>query len=121
MGYLEICKAVIKRNDELIGYINPRHYSNWKNVDPMVLLIEGIHQFCVKAVKKIMWQKANIQLVPVQLKNIQFGKITCNEMFKITGKLILIGDVLSLSFIASRRGMLAKGMVIVSDLKGINK
>lgn len=118
MGYLDIANVVKKNGNEWIGYANPRHYKDWDQVDPMVLFIEGIHQFCVKTVKKTIPEKINMQLVPVQLKNIQINEISQNAIFKVTGRLSSIDNVLTVDFTASRRGLLASGTVVVSELKG---
>ena len=122
MSYLDICKVVKSGVDaEFVGCINPRRYIAWKDVDPMILLIEGIHQFCVKAVKKGIPLKKDVQLVPVQLKDIHFRKVASHDAFKVTGKLKTISDLLHIDFIATRRGLLASGTVVVSDLKGISE
>lgn len=121
MRYLDIGSVIKQSDNYCIGYINTRRYTAWKKVDPMILLIEGIHQFCVKSVKKIMPQKGNIQLVPVQLKNIQMSEIIHHGIFKITGKLSSMSEAFSINFVVSKKGLLATGTVIVSDLKEISE
>ena len=117
MNYLGMATDVKQIGDEFVGFVNPKKYVGWSQVDPMVLLLEGIHQICVKTVKKSCFDETKVRLVPVQIKNLKMIKDPTHEIFKVRGKLETTGQVSIVSFVAMRRGVLSEGSIVVTELK----
>lgn len=88
MNYLKICEII--SCDELshhcVGRVNPKLYSEWKSINSQILFYEGIHQFAVKAVKRINVENKNKKLVPAQIKNFISHLKPSHEAFYVAGR-----------------------------------
>ncbi len=75
MTYLSICGGVTKSSQSNFnGIINPKNYKKWGEVDPKILLFEGIHQFAVRSVKKYLEIDDKDLYLPIQIK-----AFTCHD------------------------------------------
>lgn len=99
-GHLSISS---RKGNDCCGIVTPKTYSNWVETKPQILLFEGIHQFCVKAVKNVFPLRAHIQFVPVQLKNVYLVNNIKYDEFKITGNVMKVGDMLVVEFTATKK------------------
>lgn len=118
MNYLKIFQEVIvNTNDECSGWIKPKVYSPWSEVSPLILLIEGINQFSVKASRLVFNLPDNIRFVPVQIKNFVIKKDFSYQDIFIAGKPLKKESLFEVSFTVTDQVILASGVVTITSLK----
>lgn len=74
MNYLQICNMddIIEIEHGYIGHFIPQNYNKWHEFDAEVLFIEGVHQFCVKIVKKFSDEQfLDNRIIPAQIRSLE--------------------------------------------------
>ncbi len=98
MSYLNICQKIFKQDaNQFFAVINPAAYEHWKNLDPKIWLVEGVHQFSVRAVKHFTNDQGSLYL-PAQIKNMKIAEKFTAGKLNIFGSITAIGNVYGIDF-----------------------
>lgn len=113
MNYRTICEIdkYDTSKNEYLGVIRPEKYDAWKQIDPMILLLEGINQFAVKSVRRFLGLSVigdddeEIELghlyLPVQMKEIEIFSKILYQGFDIKGSIMPTGTLYKVHFVVS--------------------
>jgi hypothetical protein len=117
--FLSLCRVVRDPSDPLrfAGDADPRRYAGWQEAEPMLLVIEALHQFAVKAAR-IVYGKP-VLMVPAQLRELALAELTGRPRLALAGTAVEHGrgyrvDVTA--YDAAARTQVASGAVLVSVL-----
>jgi hypothetical protein len=83
--FLSLCRVVRDPSDPLrfAGDADPRRYAGWQDTEPVLLVIEALHQFAVKAAR--MLRGDSILLVPAQLRELALGEVAGRPRLALAG------------------------------------
>lgn len=122
MNYLGICTQVNgNAKDGFVGKVSPKACTNWNKISPFILSVEGVHQFCVRAVKIAYLLQKNILHIPVQLRDVKIENGFSYDDFEITGNVTRSATLFRVDFSVNEDQVSVSGVVIVSSVKGSGK
>ncbi|MBU9561956.1 hypothetical protein KTE54_14820 [Burkholderia multivorans] len=91
-GFLALCRVIRDPSDpaRFAGDSDPRRYCDWATAHPVLLVIEALNQFAVKASRTVHDTPA--LMVPAQLRELTLHQIDGYPRLALSGTVVKHGD-----------------------------